>query len=58
MENESDVKSIGKYMKRKNIRKRNPMALDLRQPKYKLRVVATKHKKLHRKRKHKGVTSD
>ena len=42
---------------RKNKRKKNPMALDLRQPKYRLRVVETKRNQLHRKRKHKGVTN-
>ena len=34
-------------------RRQNPMAKDLRQPKYRLRVIPNKKKKLPRKEKHK-----
>jgi len=36
------------------LRNRDPMAKDLRQPKYRPRVVESKRKKPPRKRKHKG----
>lgn len=37
------------------MRSRNPMARDLRQPKYRTRVVKAKNKIIPRKQKHKGV---
>jgi len=39
-------------------RTRNPMARDLRTPKYKLRVVEPKNKKLPRKTKHRKKLDD
>ena len=39
-------------------RTRNPMARDLRQPKYRSRVVDRKDKIKYRKRKHKGSKND
>ena len=44
-----DMRPTGKVS-----RKTNPMAKDLRHPKYSVRVVKIKNKKLHRKRKHKN----
>jgi len=38
--------------------KPNPMAKDLRQPKYRKRVVADKTKKLPRKEKHKKTNNE
>jgi hypothetical protein len=40
-------------MKKERLRS-NPMAKDLRQPKYRQRVVMEKKKTIYRKRKHKG----
>ena len=39
----------------KTIKPRNPVAKEIRNPKFRLRVILDKTKKLFRKRKHKGT---
>ncbi len=45
-------------MMKKGKSRSNPMAKDLRQPKYRMRVVEPKKKTIYRKRKHKGASDE